>query len=126
MGVLAADEIAVGLGIAIMRRSIARLFYFVKLAPLQRADHRALGDTDSHRDSAVGCVYRLCHLPSQFEAHPVMVKVAAVQQYLPADRTFDDKTLAFVETDGALIVRANPQIDLVDDASAASPGNERR
>ena len=54
-----------------------------------------------------------------------MVKVAAVYENLPTDRTFDDKTLAFVEPNGTFIVRAHAQIDLLDDLSIPRPGSER-
>jgi len=101
------------------------MFYVVKLAFLQLANYGAHGAADSHRDSAVRCARWWCRLSSQFEAHPPMVKVAPVQQYLLADRTFVDKTMAFVEPDSALIIRANAQIDLLDDLSIPRPGNER-
>jgi len=54
-----------------------------------------------------------------------MVKVAAVQENLLANRAFDDKALALVEPDSALIIRANPQVDLLDNLCVPRPGNER-
>jgi len=61
---------------------------------------------------------------SQFQAHPVMIVVLTVQQHLLADRTLSHESLAFVEHDGALMVRANTQIDLLDDSGILRPLDE--
>jgi hypothetical protein len=75
--------------------------------------------------SQVKCIALLCRLVSQFQAHPVMIKVLAVQKYFLADRTLFGKSFALVKQNSALVIRPNTQIDLLHDLSMPRPVNER-
>ena len=61
----------------------------------------------------------------QFQSHPVMIEVLAVQKYPFADYPFNHKPFAQVEGDGAMVIRSGMQVDLRNDLCSPGPVDER-